>query len=94
MKGRLIQILCQSVGQSNRARGMTLDQVVVTWSLVTVQGVRRLLESSFFIKSSGSKMWFVHWLLGMAFYLALGISCWIEGAGMSHQIFNQFAKHS
>ena len=93
MKGYLLDTLCQSVGESNRARGMTLDQVVVTWSLVTVQGVRRLLESSFFVKSSGSKMWFVHWLLGIAFYLALGISCWIEGAGMSYQISSQFAKH-
>ena len=92
VRGRLLEALCQSVGQSSRARGMTLDQVVITWSLVTVQGARRLLESSFFIKLSGSKMWFVHWLLGMAFYLTLGISCWIEGAGMSHQISNQFAK--
>ena len=93
VKGYLLDTLCQSVGQSNRAGGMTLDQVVITCSLVTVQGVRRLLESSFFIKSSGSKMWFVHWLLGIAFYLALGVSCWIEGAGMFYQISNQFAKH-
>ena len=26
-------------------------------------------------------MWFVHWLLGIAFYLAVGVSVWIEGAG-------------
>ena len=93
VKGHILDTLCQSVGQSRRARGMTLDQVVVTWSLVTVQGVRRLLESSFFIKSSGSKMWFVHWLLGIAFYLALGVSYWIEGAGMCLLISNRLAKH-
>ena len=34
-----------------------------------------------FAKPSTSKMWFVHWLLGIAFYLAVGVSVWIEGAG-------------
>lgn len=82
-KGSVLQALCQSVGSNTRAQSMTMDQVVLTWSLVMVQGVRRLLETSFLTKSSGSKMWFVHWLLGIAFYLALGVSCWIEGAGMS-----------
>ena len=61
---------------------MTMDQVVLAWSLVTIQGVRRLLETSLLIQSSATKMLFVHWLLGIAFYLALGVSCWIEGAGM------------
>ena len=32
-------------------------------------------------------MWVVHWLLGMAFYLALGVACWIEGAGMSSSYY-------
>ena len=36
-----------------------------------------------FGKPSTSKMWFVHWLLGIAFYLAVGVSVWIEGAGKS-----------
>ena len=60
---------------------MSIDQIVLTWSLMSIQGVRRLLESSLLAKSSESKMWFVHWLLGIAFYLAVGISVWIEGAG-------------
>ena len=47
------------------------------------QGVRRLLESSTLAKPSASKMWVLHWLLGIVFYLAVGISVWIEGAGMS-----------
>lgn len=33
-------------------------------------------------KPSASKMWFVHWLLGIAFYVTVGIAVWIEGAGM------------
>lgn len=91
-KGSMLETLCQSVGPSIQAKGMTVDQVVLTWSLVTIQGVRRLLETSFLIQPSGSKMWFVHWLLGIAFYLALGVSCWIEGAGTLHQTFTTFRE--
>ena len=82
MKGSALETLSQSVGHNTQAKGMTIDQVVLTWSLVTIQGVRRLLETSLLVRSSESRMWFVHWLLGIAFYLALGVACWIEGAGM------------
>lgn len=92
-KGSVLEMLCRSVRPNTQTNGMTVDQVVLTWSLVTVQGIRRLLETSFPVKSSRSKMWFVHWLLGIAFYLALGVSCWIEGAGMSHHPVVSFAKH-
>ena len=81
-KGSLLETLCQSVGTSAQVEGMTIDQVVLTWSLVTIQGVRRLLETSLLGRSSVSTMWFAHWLLGIAFYLALGVACWIEGAGV------------
>lgn len=81
-KGSAFETLCQSIGHNTQSKGMTTDQVVLSWSLVTIQGVRRLLETSLFVRSSESKMWFIHWLVGMAFYLALGIACWIEGAGM------------
>ncbi|CAF9916396.1 3-oxo-5-alpha-steroid 4-dehydrogenase [Imshaugia aleurites] len=91
-KGSVLQSLCQSAASNVQSKGMTVDQVVLTWSLVTAQGVRRLLETSFLVTSSGSKMWFVHWLLGIAFYLALGVSCWIEGAGMWHHTPTQVEK--
>ena len=81
-KGSALVALCQSVGTGTQAKGMTIDQVVLTWSLVTIQGVRRLLETSLLSQPSVSTMWFAHWLLGIAFYLALGVACWIEGAGV------------
>ena len=81
-RGSALMTLCQSVGTNTQAKGMTTDQVVLTWSLVTVQGVRRLFETSLLGRSSESKMWFAHWLLGIVFYLALGVTCWIEGAGV------------
>ena len=58
---------------------MSVDQVALTWALMTVQGVRRLLESIMFTKASSSHMWFAHWLLGITFYLAFGIALWVEG---------------
>lgn len=82
-----MEALCHRVGSSTQAQGMTVDQVVLTWSLVTIQGARRFLETSLLVKFSESKMWFIHWLLGMTFYLGLGVSCWIEGAGMSQHPF-------
>lgn len=81
-KGSAFETLCQSIEHNTQAKGMTTDQVVLSWSLVTTQGVRRLLETSLLARSSESKMWFIHWLVGIAFYLAIGIACWIEGAGM------------
>lgn len=59
---------------------MSVDQVIVAWSFMIIQGVRRLLESSV-TKPSSSTMFFAHWLLGIAFYLAMGVSIWIEGIG-------------
>lgn len=33
-------------------------------------------------------MWFIHWLLGIAFYLGAGMAIWIEGSGalLSHNL--------
>ena len=62
---------------------MSKDQIILIWGLISIQGARRLLESRLFLKPSASQMWFVHWVLGIAFYLALGVTAWIEGAGTS-----------
>lgn len=60
---------------------MSINQVTLVWLLMTVQGIRRLLESLTLGKSSSSKMWFVHWALGISFYFAMSFAVWIEGAG-------------
>lgn len=60
---------------------MTLRQVVLVWLCMGLQGARRLYEHLFVLRSSSSKMWIVHWLLGMGFYLCTSVSIWIEGAG-------------
>ena len=60
---------------------MSLHQVILTWALMSIHGGRRLWESITLAKPSASKMWFVHWLVGNAFYLGMGMAVWIEGAG-------------
>lgn len=60
---------------------MSVHQVVTCWVLMMIQGCRRLYECLVFSKPSSSQMWFVHWLLGVAFYLAATIAIWIEGTG-------------
>jgi len=79
-QGTILTTICHAqIGGSKSS--MSLDQIVLAWLLLTVQGLRRLLESYFVTKHSASRMWFVHWYLGMAFYLAMGVAIWIEGAG-------------
>lgn len=60
---------------------MSVDQLALVWSLMTLQAVRRLWESIMMAKPSASKIFLGHWLLGLIFYLGMGIAIWIEGAG-------------
>lgn len=62
---------------------MTLHQLQVTWLMMFVQGSRRLCECLLIAAQSKSSMWFAHWIIGVSFYLAMGMAVWIEGAGKS-----------
>lgn len=64
------------------AASMTLAQVWVAWALMTAQGLRRLYECAYVVRSSKtSRMWFVHWLLGTMFYVCMSVAVWVEGSG-------------
>lgn len=75
--GNLIQFLAYY--SWDRDTSMTVNQVVLAWTLMTVHGLRRLYESLTFTKPSQSTMWIGLWLLGMAYYVFMGISVWVEG---------------
>lgn len=62
---------------------MTLAQVELVWTLFFIQGSRRLYEHITTAKSSTSKMWFMHWLMGLSFYLITAVAVWVEGSGLS-----------
>lgn len=76
----LLVDICAESQTKDASGSMSIDQTMLIWSLMAAQGVRRLAESILFLKPSSSKMWFVHWLLGILFYLAMGVAVWIEGA--------------
>ena len=59
---------------------MSRSSMESCWCLMFLQGSRRLYECLTLTKPSSSTMWIVHWLIGIAFYIAMGISIWIEGS--------------
>jgi len=65
----------------SRNAAMTVNQIFLAWLFMAVQGARRLYESIVFTKSSESKMWTGLWMIGIAFYVCIGVSVWIEGIG-------------
>jgi len=58
---------------------MTLNQVIITWAMMMLQGSRRLYESLEFTKASSARMWVGHWALGIWFYLSMSVAVWVEG---------------
>ncbi|KKK26434.1 hypothetical protein ARAM_004170 [Aspergillus rambellii] len=79
--GPAFQAIATRIHPDHLQPAMSTNQVMVCWGFMLVQGVRRLYESRSFAKPSSSKMWFVHWIAGLAFYLAIAVALWIEGAG-------------
>ncbi|KAF5022052.1 hypothetical protein F66182_5898 [Fusarium sp. NRRL 66182] len=59
---------------------MSLEQVFVVWLFMALQGLRRLYESLYVFKQGSSPMWFVHWALGISYYVMIGLSVWVEGS--------------
>lgn len=75
-----------SIAEQQAASGtpsMSLEQTMLVWTLMALQGARRLHECLFVMKPGSSKMWFVHWLLGLGFYLCMSVSVWVDGSGES-----------
>lgn len=62
---------------------MTSGQVIIACILMIVQAMRRLWECKVVMKPSKSTMWFVHWVLGLAYYWGVSVAVWIEGSGMA-----------
>ncbi|KAI1467226.1 uncharacterized protein F4812DRAFT_460071 [Daldinia caldariorum] len=77
--GKILDFIVRNQVRSEETL-MSINQVVIAWALMSLQGTRRLYESLALIRSSPSKMWAVHWLLGIAYYFCTSISIWIEGS--------------
>lgn len=64
---------------SDGQRGMTTNQILITWALMAFQGSRRLYESIRLLTPSSAQMPLASYALGIAFYLAVGVAVWAEG---------------
>lgn len=80
-RGVVFQAIASRVSEDHQRHSMSLTQLVICCVLLAIQGSRRLWECFVFSKPSSSQMWFMHWLLGLGFYLAAGVAIWIEGSG-------------
>jgi 3-oxo-5-alpha-steroid 4-dehydrogenase 3 len=67
--------------RSSGGEGMSIEQVILTWGCFFAQVVRRLYECLRVQKKGSSKMRFVHYAVGILFYISMSISIWIEGTG-------------
>jgi 3-oxo-5-alpha-steroid 4-dehydrogenase 3 / polyprenol reductase len=80
--GHVLKYIATAQARSQAAsESMSMQQVVIAWSLVSMQGTRRLYEYLAITNPSTSQMWIVHWLLGSAYYVGLGVALWVEGSG-------------
>ncbi|TEA09880.1 Polyprenol reductase 1 [Colletotrichum sidae] len=77
--GHLMQCIAARQAQSG-SPSMNLAQTLLVWALMALQASRRLYECFFVMKPGSSKMWFVHWLLGLGFYLCMSVSVWVDGS--------------
>lgn len=84
-QGAAVKALASYSSSTRPEESMSTGQVFLAWSLMAVQGLRRLYESVTLAKPSSAKMWFVHWLIGIGFYLAVGVAVWMEGVGTCYR---------
>lgn len=82
--GALLHDLALRQVTSTSPSSLASGQVTFAWFLMILQTTRRLWECNFVMKPSKSTMWFVHWVLGLAYYCGVSVAVWIEGAGMAH----------
>lgn len=83
IRGRFLELIVdgQAAHDDENEGIMTANQIFIAWLFMTIQGSRRLYESIVFGKPSKSRMWVVHWVLGLLYYAAMGVAIWIEGSG-------------
>ena len=77
-RGRAFELFA-AYSRDTSTRSMTANQVLLAWSMMSVQGTRRLYESITLMKRSKSEMWIGLWIIGILYYIAMGIAIWIEG---------------
>jgi 3-oxo-5-alpha-steroid 4-dehydrogenase 3 len=75
----LFQVLAAHSGGGG---GMRIEQVLLAWACFTAQVTRRLYECLYIQRpGSTSRMWILHYVVGLLFYTFMSVGVWIEGSG-------------
>ncbi|KAK3391974.1 hypothetical protein B0T20DRAFT_396588 [Sordaria brevicollis] len=82
-EGRVLRGVASHQPQAALPSGgeVTLGQVALAWTMMFLQGSRRLYEDWLTHGKSKSTMWIVHWVLGLSYYLVTSVAVWVEGSG-------------
>ena len=62
------------------SKSMPLSRIYLLWTLLSIQGCRRLYESVYYTKPSKSAMPLSIYLIGIFYYLMASVGIWIEGS--------------
>lgn len=93
-RGWVLAAIAEREVGNGGGRGMGLEQVLLAWVMLTVQGARRLYECWVVMRPSASQMLGAHWILSLLVYLGMSMSVWIEGSGMEvHPYYMDAAAH-
>jgi 3-oxo-5-alpha-steroid 4-dehydrogenase 3 len=82
-RGRVLGLVAERQASTSGHPSMELGRVLMAWMMMALQGGRRLYECFCVVKPGRTPMWFVHWVLGLAFYAVMSVSVWVEGSGKS-----------
>ena len=78
--GPAVQLLAR-LGPPLAGPTPTRSQVLITSTCLLLQGLRRLYECLFVLRPSTATMPGIVYLAGIAYYAAVGVAVWIDGAG-------------
>lgn len=85
-RGRVLSAVASREVGNGGGTGMGLEQVMLTWGMLAVQGARRLYECWVVMRPSASQMLGAHWALSVLVYLAMSMAVWVEGSGKADQL--------
>ncbi|EQK97728.1 hypothetical protein G6O67_003129 [Ophiocordyceps sinensis] len=79
-RGSAMETLARAQARSD-APSTQMGRVILAWSMLALQGARRLYECFRVVKPGPSPMLVAHWIMGLAFYTAINTSVWVHGSG-------------
>ncbi|KJZ74106.1 hypothetical protein HIM_06555 [Hirsutella minnesotensis 3608] len=83
-KAPVLQTVARAQVEADARSGslsVELSRVFIAWSMLAVQGTRRLYESLCVTRPGKSPMLLIHWVLGLLFYTTMNVAVWVHGSG-------------